>query len=122
MDVLPIRVMTHLKSSLAPEGHSIAFEMVEDGAFRWIGRYDVTADDLLSGITPVEEKKSEQVQTTLNEILADGPVPCVSIYERFRELGISERTVDAAKRMLNIKSLKRADAWYWEAEKENKKK
>ena len=117
-----IRVMTQLKNSLAPEGHSIAFEMVADGGFRWIGRYDVTADDLLSGVLPVEEKKSERAQTTLNEILADGPVPCVLIYERFRELGISERTVDTAKRLLRIKSVKRADGWCWAAERDGNMK
>jgi len=108
-----IRVMTHLKSSLAPEGCSIAFELVFEGGFRWIGPYDITADELLSGIKHTEESKSEQAQSTLLELLKDGSLPCVEVYTRFRELGISERTVDAAKRVLNIKSIKHAEGWYW---------
>jgi archaellum biogenesis ATPase FlaH len=108
-----IRVMTHLKSSLAPEGCSIAFELVPDGGFRWIGPYDVTTDDLLSGTQTIEETKSEQACKTLLEILEHGLIPCIEIYKRLRELDISERTVDTAKRILNIKSIKRDDGWYW---------
>lgn len=108
-----IRVMTHLKSSLAPEGCSIAFELVSDGGFRWVGRYDITAGDLLSGAQIVEESKSEQARTILSELLKHGSIPCVEVYAHFRELNISERTVDTAKRILKIKSIKRDDGWYW---------
>jgi RecA/RadA recombinase len=108
-----VRVMTHLKSSLAPEGCSIAFELVSNGGFRWIGPYDVTADDLLSGVQTVEETKYDQARTMLHEILKNEPRPCTEIYAKFRALGISERTVDTAKKMMNIKSIKRTDSWYW---------
>ena len=43
-----IRVMAHLKNSLAPEGKSIGFELDEITGFRWIGYYDITADELLN--------------------------------------------------------------------------
>lgn len=108
-----IRVMTHLKSSLAPEGCSIAFEMVSDGGFRWIGPYDVTADDLLGEVQPVEDSKLEKARSTLLNMLEQGQMPCVDIYKQFRDMDISERTVDTAKRMLKIKSTKNADGWYW---------
>jgi hypothetical protein len=108
-----IRVMTHLKSSLAPEGCSIAFEIVADGGFRWIGPYDVTADDLLGGVQPVEDSKLDKARSTLLTMLEQGQMPCVDIYEHFRELDISERTVDTAKRILKIKSIKNAGGWHW---------
>jgi len=111
-----VRVMTHLKSSLAPEGPSIAFELVPDGGFRWIGPYDVTADDLLSGVQHIEDTKSDQARITLSEIMENGPIPCVEVYARFRALGISKRTVDAVKKMMNIKSIKMPDGWYWKLE------
>ena len=44
-----IRVVCHVKSSLAPEGKSIAFRLDKDTGFEWIGEYDISADDLLSG-------------------------------------------------------------------------
>jgi RecA/RadA recombinase len=108
-----IRVMAHVKSSLAPEGCSIAFELLSGGGFRWIGPYDITAEELLSGVPFNDENKSEQAQAMLCQLLEAGPVPCTAIYTRFRGLGIGERTVDTAKRILNIKSMKRADGWYW---------
>ena len=43
------RVMCHVKSSLAPEGKSVAFRLDKETGFQWIGEYDISADDLLSG-------------------------------------------------------------------------
>ena len=108
-----VRVMTHLKSSLAPEGRSVAFELLAEGGFRWIGYYDVTADDLLSGSLPVDESKIGQAQSILHGILEAGSIPCIEIYTKMGAQSISKRTVDSAKRLMNIRSIKRADGWYW---------
>jgi hypothetical protein len=108
-----IRVMTHLKSSLAPEGPSVAFELATEGGFRWIGRYDITTDDLLSGAQPVEPSKVEQGAALLTQLLEAGPAPCIQAYAHLKKYGISERTADAAKRMANVTSKKIAGGWYW---------
>ena len=44
-----VRVIVHDKSSLAPEGKPIAFCLDPETGFSWIGEYDITADELLSG-------------------------------------------------------------------------
>jgi len=44
-----VRVEAHAKSSLAPEGQSIAFELNPESGFRWLGHYNISADDLLAG-------------------------------------------------------------------------
>lgn len=44
-----IREVCHAKSSLAPEGKSIAFRLDKETGFEWIGKYDISEDDLLSG-------------------------------------------------------------------------
>ena len=36
-----VRVAAHQKSSLAPEGKPIAFELSEANGFRWLGHYDI---------------------------------------------------------------------------------
>ena len=36
-----IRVMVQDKSSLAPEGEPIAFELDKENGFRWLGHYDI---------------------------------------------------------------------------------
>jgi RecA-family ATPase len=41
------RVMAHLKSSLAPQGKAIAFELDGSG-FRWVGVYEMGIDELLN--------------------------------------------------------------------------
>jgi len=43
-----IRVVAQIKNNLAEEGKPVAFERCNDG-FRWIGRYDITVDELLGG-------------------------------------------------------------------------
>ena len=37
------------RSSLAPEGKPVAFCLDPETGFSWIGEYDITADELLSG-------------------------------------------------------------------------
>ena len=108
-----IRVMTQLKNNLAPEGHSVAFELNPAGGFRWIGRYDVCADDILNGAKPIEETKLIQAQTLLQELLSREIHLCSQIYALCKERGIGQRTVETAKRTLNVKLVKRADGWYW---------
>ena len=44
-----VRVVCHVKSSLAPAGKPIAFRLDKDNGFEWIGEYDISVDDLLSG-------------------------------------------------------------------------
>ena len=44
-----VRVIVHDKSSLAPEGKPVAFCLDPETGFSWIGEYDITADELLSG-------------------------------------------------------------------------
>ena len=44
-----VRVVCHTKSSLAPEGMSIAFRLDKNNGFEWIGEYDISADELLNG-------------------------------------------------------------------------
>ena len=67
-----IRVVCHVKSSLAPEGKSIAFRLDKDTGFEWIGEYDISADDLLSGDN--RGKKIHAAKEFLQEFLASGSV------------------------------------------------
>ena len=109
-----VRVMAQLKNSLAEEGGSIAFEISENSTVRWLGEYDITADELLSGEEPQNDspKLSEAIDA-LKNILSNGETPCTQIYSTLREKGISKRSVDRAKKKLEIKSIKHNDGWYW---------
>ena len=67
-----MRILTHEKSSLAPPGVSLAFSLGDEGGFRWVGEYDITADEMLSGIEPQRETKTQQAKDLICALLAGG--------------------------------------------------
>ena len=67
-----VRVIVHDKSSLAPEGKPIAFCLDPETGFSWIGEYDITADELLSGAGGNNATKTEQAERLILDLLADG--------------------------------------------------
>ena len=54
-----MRILTHEKSSLVPPG-VVGILFGDEGGFRWVGEYDITADEMLSGIEPQRETKTQQ--------------------------------------------------------------
>lgn len=96
-----MRILTHEKSSLAPPGVSLAFSLGNEGGFRWIGEYDITADEMLSGIEPQRETKTQQAKDLICTLLAGGKqVFSEDIDKAALERGIPGRTVRDAKREL----------------------
>ena len=87
-DDTTLRVIAHDKSSLAPEGTSIAFRMDKDNGFTWEGVYDITVEELLSGES--RGQKTKDAKSFLAEILAEGQLSCNEITEAARE-GVSRR-------------------------------
>lgn len=110
-----IRVIVHDKSSLAPEGKPMAFCIDPETGFEWIGAYDITADELLSGAGGNSETKTEQAERLILDLLADGKeLASEDIEKAAAEAGISARTVRSAKRNLDGRiTAKRIGAvWY----------
>ncbi|MGI6498993.1 MAG: AAA family ATPase [Oscillospiraceae bacterium] len=110
-----IRVIVHDKSSLAPEGKPMAFCLDPETGFEWIGAYDITADELLSGAGGNSETKTEQAERLILDLLADGKeLASEDIEKAAAEAGISARTVRSAKRNLDGRiTAKRIGAvWY----------
>ena len=106
-----VRVVAHDKSSLAPEGKSIAFSLDAENGFQWIGYCDISVDDVLSGAGSVQTKTA-QMEDELRRMLAE-PVPADDVLRRAAELGISERTVNIAKKNVGVDSYKVGNRWYW---------
>ena len=106
-----IRVVCHVKSSLAPEGKSIAFRLDKDIGFEWIGEYDISADDLLSGDN--RGQKIHAAKEFLKEILASGSVAQTKVAEEAESRGIKKKTLWNAKKELEINSVKIGNQWFW---------
>ena len=106
-----IRVVCHVKSSLAPEGKSIAFRLDKDIGFEWIGEYDISADDLLSGDN--RGQKIHAAKEFLKEILASGSVAQTKVAEEAESRRIKKKTLWNAKKELEIDSVKIGNQWFW---------
>ena len=106
-----ICVVCHVKSSLAPEGKSIAFRLDKDTGFEWIGEYDISADDLLSGDN--RGQKIHAAKEFLKEILASGSVAQTKVAEEAESRRIKKKTLWNAKKELEIDSVKIGNQWFW---------
>ena len=114
------RVLIHEKSSLAPPGKSLAFSLGDDCGFQWIGEYDITADELLSGAERTETK-AEQAEKLILDMLAGGAkVLSSDIDKTAAELGISARTVRQAKQKLGKKLHSKRSSTQWILSLKNK--
>ena len=76
----------------------------------WLGHYDISVDDLLSGIP--KEKKSEQAENLILEYLSKGKYPQKELVKKAQAMGISKRVLDEAKKALNVQSVKEGSQWY----------
>ena len=108
-----MRSVVQIKNNLSAFGHPKAFELTEDG-FRWIGDYDITADEVLGGIA-LKANKLDAARKFLKE-LAGSKVMIQSneILEMAAQEGISKRTLETAKKELGIKAKRVAGNWYWD--------
>ena len=96
-----LRIMAHDKSSLAPAGTSLAFLLGDEEGFRWVGDFDISAEELLSGIEKKKESKIQEAKDLICRMLAGGKeVFSEEIDKAAMEKGISSRTVRDAKKEL----------------------
>ena len=105
------RVICQIKNSLAPEAKPIAFKLGKDSGFEWLGEYDITADELLSG--SAKSTKKQAAIDFLEALLSDGHKCQTEIMKTAKEKGFSEKTMRNAKEELKIKSIRKNNKWYW---------
>lgn len=108
-----IRAVVQIKNNLAPFGHPKAFRLSEDG-FGWLGDYEITADEVLGGIAP-KANKLEQAKQLLRDLAeTNSSMQSNEIFKLAEDEGISKRTLENAKKDLNIRARKTNNAWYWD--------
>ena len=107
-----MRAVVQIKNNLAAFGHSKAFELTEDG-FQWLGDYEITADELLGGVTPKANKRERAKQLIYELAETNNVVKSEDIVNLAEEKGISKRTLENAKKELGIKGKRIGEAWYW---------
>lgn len=109
-----VRVIVHDKSSLAPEGKSLAFGLGDQEGFRWLDGYDgITSEELLCGFTT--ETKTAAAEELIRSMLAGGQeIMAENVFRAAEGKGISRRTVNEAKKAIpNIVTRKNSKYWFW---------
>lgn len=107
-----VRVIVHDKSSLAPEGKSVAFS-IEDGSPRWVDGYEkITAGDLLNG-GPTESKVELAEKLIRDKLSGVASAPAGEMFQAAKQAGISKRTLKIAKDNLGVDSVKKGERWDW---------
>ena len=109
-----VRVIVHDKSSLAPEGKSLAFGLGDEEGFRWLDGYDgITSEELLCGFTT--ETKTAAAEELIRSMLTGGQeIMAENVFRAAEGKGISRRTVNEAKKAIpNIVTRKNGKYWFW---------
>ena len=100
-----IRIMAHDKSSLAPTGDAIGFEMSEDRGMICIGPYDITIDELLMGNEGRGKKKLDIAENFIKEFFGlSKEIASNDILQEAAKRGIKRNTLLSAKKKLGITS------------------
>ncbi len=107
-----MRAVIQIKNNLAAFGHSKAFELCNEG-FRWIGDYEITADEVLGGIAPKGNKLDQAKQLLRGLSVENEMLLSTDIIELAKQAGLSKRTMETAKSELGINAKKVNNSWYW---------
>ena len=108
------RVLIHEKSSLAPPGETMAFKLGDEEGFRWVGAYEISADELLDGKEgKATETKLERGAKLIQKLLVDkNEISIRELDDKAKEQGISGRT------MRDVRSRMKNELEYWINEKQ----
>lgn len=107
-----LRAVVQIKNNLAAFGHPKAFRLSEKG-FEWLGDYEITADEVLGGIRP-RTNKLDQAKRMLRQLaVTNSAISSKEVFDLAEEEGISKRTLESAKKELQIKAKKINNTWYW---------
>ena len=108
-----IRILSHLKSSLAPEADPLAFRIESNSSVRFLGTYE---GEPLNRPDAMEDGKREWASSVILSLLSGGPRSSADVQRACADAGISERTMNRAKKDLGIRSIRKPDGWDWTLE------
>lgn len=106
-----IRYMFPVKSSLAPEGATIAFSFNRKSGLQWIGQRKIDRSQIR--VFENYDSKKDIARRVMSEMLDEQDVPSSDVLNKLKLMGVSERTIHTAKKELGVKSLRRDGAWVW---------
>lgn len=102
--------MAHVKANWSKKGASIAYEFTGD-KFSWGGEYNVNPMDSYE----ISHTPRGKARSFIMSVLRNGPVPIQELIKLAEQEGLTERTLNRAKRDV-ARSFQKDHKWYWELE------
>lgn len=93
-----IRAVVPIKSSLAPEGKGVAFELNPDEGFKWIGESELTATEMLKD--KKKTSKLKEAKKYILDLLEDGDILVKEAEEILKDEDFSPATIRRAREQL----------------------
>lgn len=103
-----IRIMRHIKNSLAPAGADVSFMIDPEQGFHWI-----TTNNGIEQVIRVVPSEREQAIDLLKDLLAEQDMRAADIKRILSEHGIGEKAARALKQTLGIQAYRKKRQWYW---------
>jgi len=110
-----IRIIKHVKSSLAQKGKDMCFSISETGTIVWCSSSEKTthSGNDTSEIVPGKMNKQEMAVDYLKNMLSSGEIEAGIVKNELAEMGIGNRTIMIAKDAIDIISTRKNGKWYW---------
>ena len=81
---------------------------------KWLGEFPISAEELATGESSNKKSKERIATKIIANLLVHGRVPSDLIFKSCSDEGISERTVNNAKKKMSVKAIRKGQVWYWE--------
>lgn len=103
-----LRAVESLKMSLMPKPKQFGFTLASgrDGDLRYVN-LDRPPEE------PKQSSATDEAGDFLMELLKEGAIEAVKVYETAKAMGVAEATLKRAKKALHISSFKKGDRWFW---------
>lgn len=112
-----MRLLTPVKSNLAPLGKSIIFRIEPDFSIKWIKYSNISISQIMAedfdGVTDSRNKVENAIEI-IRYCLASNITSAKQITDCCIDNGISSRTIAKAKAELSIVSIKTKEGWIWQ--------
>ena len=108
------RILRHIKSSLAPRGKVLYFNLNSNSGIQWLDDIEPDMQSYESSGYEMKMSKQEQTARILRELLRDGPMRASDVRQAFKNDEISERTLLLTKKYLGIESFRKGGIWFWQ--------
>ena len=111
-----VRILRHVKSSLAPKGKDKYFEITNNSLIEWTEMENLPIKEELQITENVQLLKSDkqtEIAEKIKELLEEGPRDSKDMLDQLSLLGVSRRTIMTVKSILGIQSKRVEGTWIW---------